>query len=226
MTSIIIVDKTGNISSSKIKENDLEDLYKKAGLKSCKDFKEQTFWTVEVKNKKYGVHLYGKTEGRAGQENKYDFPPPVDNTLFFGKCVLIMKDPKNHLVDLNESSWKSIYEYLFGGFEDIGDEDSEEEEEEDELENVPTTKEGYAKDGFIVDDDDDEDDEDDEDEEEDEEEDEDSASEEYVAPKKTIKTRSTKSKAPPQNVFIMMEEEEEEEDELECTSELSEESYE
>ena len=135
----------------------MEDLYKKAGLKSCKDFKEQTFWTVEVKNKKYGVHLYGKTEGRAGQENKYDFPPPVDNTLFFGKCVLIMKDPKNHLVDLNESSWKSIYEYLFGGFEDIGDEDSEEEEEEDELENVPTTKEGYAKDGFIVDDDEDDD---------------------------------------------------------------------
>ena len=226
MTSIVIIDKGGAISSSKINENDLIHLYKKAGLKTNKDFQEQTFWKVELKNKKYGVHLFGKTEGRAGQENKYDFPPPVDNTLFFGKCVLVMKNQQEHLVDLQETDWKVIYEQLFGGFEDIGDEDSDEEDEEED-EDVPKTKQGYVKDGFIVDDDEeeDDDDEDDDDEEEEEddleEEDDDNSSEIVVKPKRKMKTRS-KQKAP-QNVFIMQEEYEEE---IEYTSELSEESYE
>lgn len=227
MTSIVIIDKGGTISSSKINENDLIHLYKKAGLKTNKDFQEQTFWKVELKNKKYGVHLFGKTEGRAGQENKYDFPPPVDNTLFFGKCVLVMKNQQEHLVDLQEADWKVIYEQLFGGFEDIGDEDSEE-EDEDEDEDVPRTKQGYVKDGFIVDDDEDEEDEEELDEEEDEEdlddEEDDNSSEIVVKPKRKMKTRSSnKKQKTPQNVFIMQEESEEE---IECTSELSEESYE
>lgn len=227
MTSIVIIDKGGTISSSKIDENDLIHLYKKAGLKTNKDFQEQTFWKVELKNKKYGVHLFGKIQGRAGQENKYDFPPPVDNTLFFGKCVLVMKNQQEHLVDLQEADWKVIYEQLFGGFEDIGDEDSEE-EDEDEDEDVPRTKQGYVKDGFIVDDDEDEEDEEELDDEEDEEdlddEEDDNSSEIVVKPKRKMKTRSSnKKQKAPQNVFIMQEESEEE---IECTSELSEESYE
>ena len=39
---------------------------------------------------------------------------------------------------------------MFGGFEDIGDEDSEEEEED--LTGVTLTKSGYMKDSFITDD--------------------------------------------------------------------------
>mgnify|MGYP003339630900 CR=1 FL=1 len=225
MTSIVIIDKGGAISSSKIDENDLIHLYKKAGLKTNKDFQEQTFWKVELKNKKYGVHLFGKTQGRAGQENKYDFPPPVDNTLFFGKCVLVMKNQQEHLVDLQEADWKVIYEQLFGGFEDIGDEDSED-EDEDEDEDVPRTKQGYVKDGFIVDDDEEDEEEldDEEDEEELDDEEDDNSSEIVVKPKRKMKTRSSnKKQKAPQNVFIMQEESEEE---IECTSELSEESYE
>ena len=48
--------------------------------------------------------------------------------------------------------WKRVYEHLFGGFEDLGDES--EEESEDELDSVPPekkTKNGYLKDGFVVD---------------------------------------------------------------------------
>ena len=110
--------------------------------------------------------MYGKKTGRAGQENKYDFPPPVDEILFFGPCVLIGTDPKtNSVVDLEIDDWEEIYEYLFGGFEDIGTEDSSYDEEDiatdDELDAIQKTtgtvikqtKQGYAKDGFIVDDD-------------------------------------------------------------------------
>jgi hypothetical protein len=50
--------------------------------------------------------------------------------------------------------WEKIYEKLFGGFEDISATAVEDDNEEDELENVPKhkkTKNGYLKDGFVVD---------------------------------------------------------------------------
>ena len=55
-------------------------------------------------------------------------------------------------MDLKKPNWKKIYEKLFGGFEDL---DDNEEESEDELKNVPKemkSKDGYLLDGFIVDD--------------------------------------------------------------------------
>ena len=99
----------------------------------------------------YNIHVYGKLVGRANQENKYEFPPPIDNDLFFGSCILVNKIdniPKN----LTSDEWNRIYDHLYGGFEDIDDEDSEESEDEDD--NLPKTKSGYVKDDFIVDDDD------------------------------------------------------------------------
>ena len=95
-----------------------------------------------------------KTAGRANTENKYEFPPPIDNVLFFGSCVLISRDDNNNPKDLTIEQWDKIYDELYGGFEDIGDEDSEEEEEEDDP-NIPKTKSGYAKDDFVEDDDED-----------------------------------------------------------------------
>jgi hypothetical protein len=50
--------------------------------------------------------------------------------------------------------WNKIYEKLFGGFEDLAATAAEDEAEEDELANVPKekkTKQGYLKDGFVVD---------------------------------------------------------------------------
>ena len=63
------------------------------------------------------------------QENKYEFPPPIDSVLFFGGCVLVAKSD-NSIVDLRISSWNKIYETLMGGFEDL---DEEGEDEEDDL---------------------------------------------------------------------------------------------
>ena len=59
---------------------------------------------------------------------------------------------------MHEDEWEKYYEHLFGGFEDLTQNALEDENEEDELENVPDemkTKDGYLKDGFVVDDDDD-----------------------------------------------------------------------
>jgi hypothetical protein len=221
---ILIVEKTGVIKEVSLKTFVEEDLYKKAGFKTAEGFERVHQWTHE----KTTVSLYGKTTGRAGQENKYDFPPPVDNMLFFGSCILVAEEGS-----LKESQWETIYEFLFGGFEDIGDEDSEDDsEDDDDDELIPKTKEGYAKDGFIVDDDEDEEDEEDE-EEEVEEEEEDvppppkkkSASKTEKSEKKGKKGQKTKN-----TVFEKIETlvltPEDETNFLDCTSELEEELYE
>jgi hypothetical protein len=103
--------------------------------------------------------MYGKLDGKANMENKYDFPPPVDKNLYFGSCALVgmIRDDSNNRshINLSVELWNKIYEKLFGGFEDLALTCNEDEEEEDELENIPknmkTKKGGYLKDGFVVD---------------------------------------------------------------------------
>ena len=113
-------------------------------------FKRHTTWNI----KKYGLvlELWARANGRAGQENKYEFPPPVDETtLFFGDCVLVSATQS----PLTCSVWKKAYAHLFGGFDDLEKLADQDDAEFDELEHVPNkkkTKHGYLKDGFIIDD--------------------------------------------------------------------------
>lgn len=160
--AIIIVDKSGTLKCSTMKEYSENDLYKKCGFKKAEGFEKQTQWNVKMNGNKYVISMYAKSDGKAGTENKYDFPPPVDTKLFFGSCALVagkkMEDGNIMLVDLNESLWEQMYEKLFGGFEDLNAMVAQDEDEEDELENIPSSKKtkngGYLKDGFVVDDDD------------------------------------------------------------------------
>jgi hypothetical protein len=199
MPTALIIDKKGSIKEIVLKIFAESDLYKKAGFKSADGFKHAQTWTIDAANKTYNISLYGKTDGRAGQENKYDFPPPVDNTLFFGSCVLVnnLSEDKNTIDSVSKDEWKVLYDHLFGGFEDLGSEDSEESDDEDDEDNgLERTKEGYAKDGFIVEDgvedgiDDDDADEDDEDDDEEESD----ISEEEVRPTKKRKITPPKKK--------------------------------
>jgi len=148
MVNIIIIEKNGNIKQKKVNDFKQTDLYKYGGFKTAKDFEYQTSWKVEL-DKKYEIELYAKKNGRAGQENKYEFPPPVDEELYFGSCILVNKKG-----DLTASEWEDIYNYLYGGFEDLDDDD----DEDDDSVEYEKTKQGYAKDDFIVDDDEEEDD--------------------------------------------------------------------
>jgi hypothetical protein len=219
--SVLIIEKNGDVRPLKIKEYAESDLYKKAGFKSAEGFKLQTSWVVQVEGVEHKVLLFAKSTGKAGSENKYDFPPPVDTTLFFGACVLVgMKAGKP--VDLTVDQWTVFYEFLFGGFEDLGsDEDEADVDTDEEIKAIQknieettgkkvvlqVTKQGYMKDDFIVDDESDE-------------------SEEYVPRKNTKKNTKEPKKSkkveedpalvitsPPENEY------------LDCTSELTYEEY-
>ena len=101
--NVIIVEKTGTLKSLMIKEYKEEELYKKCGFKKPDGFKKHTDWKIKLDGKKYVISVYGKTDGKANMENKYDFPPPIDNTLFFGSCIIIcyvVKDGNNELFSL------------------------------------------------------------------------------------------------------------------------------
>lgn len=169
MTSIIIVEKGGSLKALSVKEYQETELFKKCGFKKADGFLKQTEWTIKMSGSKYIVAVYGKTEGKANGENKYDFPPPIDNVLFFGSCALVsskVDGDTTSICNLTLELWEKMYEKLFGGFEDLAATCAEDEAEIDELENVPKekkTKQGYLKDGFVVDSSDAEDDDDDDD---------------------------------------------------------------
>jgi hypothetical protein len=85
------------------------------------------------------IHLYAKKRGRAGTENKFEFPPPMDTKLLFGKCLLV-----NPTGDLTLDMWKEFYETTMQ-FETIEETESEISEEV-----TGEFSHGYLKDDFVV----------------------------------------------------------------------------
>ena len=157
--TVIIVDKSATLKPLTIKDYKVEELYKKCGFKKAEGFELQTEWSVKIDGQKYVVQMYGKLEGKANMENKYDFPPPIDSKLYFGSCALVAltRDDSNtkYHTNLSIALWDKIYEKLFGGFESLALTEKEDEHDVDELAKVPknklTKKGGYLKDGFVVD---------------------------------------------------------------------------
>ena len=154
--TFLIVEKTGSLKEVSVKSINKDEIYKKCGFRKPDGFECRTTWkNVKVGNQNYSVQLWARDDGKADTENKYDFPPPVDNTLYFGNCALVQVLNNNHdsFTSLSKDLWLKIYEALFGGFEDIGDENDD--DEPDELDaikkDMKTKKTGYLKDGFVVD---------------------------------------------------------------------------
>ena len=72
--------------------------------------------------------IYGCENGNAGEENKYDLPPPIDCELYFNDLYII-KFSNEKIQNLNMEEYNNFYNDCFGGFEDIQSTDNEEEDE-------------------------------------------------------------------------------------------------
>jgi len=171
-TKIVIVSKTGSLTETIVETNKETTLSELTTIlsKKCANKKSDGFscyHTYKYKNKKKGakgakgvpsyiyIDVWCKTDGRAGQENKYELPPPIDEIIFFGNIALVARVDTQSACDLSIELWNKIYEKLFGGFEDLAATAKDDENEIDELAFVPASKKtanGYLKDGFIVDD--------------------------------------------------------------------------
>ena len=154
MVKIILVNKNASLTEKSVKNFDLSTLYKKCSLKSEANFEKRHTWNVDG----CFYSVYAKDNGRSNSENKYDLPPPVDEELYFNTMAIIKhmeQEATNVTVaDLIISEWDKVYEKLFGGFEDL-DHSEELSEDDEEISESEKTKEGYHKDGFVVDDDED-----------------------------------------------------------------------
>ena len=220
MVKILVIQKTGELKNTNLNSVEVSSLYKKAGFRNDNHFAWRASWPV---GNKY-ITLYAKNNGRESTINKYDLPPPVYKELYYGSMLCIMHDhmdigSSTQIFDLTVDEWEKCYAKLFGGFEELGEEDSYSSEEE-----IPEhlkTKEGYSKEGGFVVDSDDEDDGDYIPEEEEEDDDDKSVEEETLEDVESADSDETDE-----------EEEEEDSDELEyesgedeAGSELSEEDY-
>lgn len=76
------------------------------------------------------LQLWGWRDGKAGTENKHELPPPHDEVLLFGDAVIVMMVAGGGAADFTAESWATFYDTAFGGFEDIGDKDSESDDED------------------------------------------------------------------------------------------------
>jgi hypothetical protein len=146
----ILVEKSGECVGKTSKNGlGVEELYKKCGFKKVDGFNEVGRWHLDDG---LDIVVYGRSDGKAGGENKFEFPQPIDKQLFFGNMAIVAMMNGTH-VDLDVNHWGEIYSELMGGFEDIGSEDSEEEEEEEEeIPEEDQTADGYLKDDFVVED--------------------------------------------------------------------------
>jgi hypothetical protein len=144
----VLIDKSGECVGKTSKNGlGVDELYKKCGFKKVDGFNEVVRWELDDGLE---IVVYGRVDGKAGSENKFEYPPPIDKQLFFGNMAAVAMLNSVH-VDLDVNHWGEIYSELMGGFEDIGSEDSEEEEEDD----IPVedrTSHGYMKDDFVVED--------------------------------------------------------------------------
>lgn len=179
MPYVVLIDKTGEVSDSLIKNFNEEELYKKVGLKNPKHFEcvGKECWKMTYDKQPFVLSVYGKTDGRESTINKFEFPPPLDvlptsKPHIYGTVVIVNRDEKGNVQDIRSKQWLAIYEQLLGGIDDL---DEESDEESDEETPVNPDKNGYEKDGFIVSDDEEEeeDDEDDDEDEDDDDEDDD-----------------------------------------------------
>lgn len=131
--------------------------------------KEQPDQIISYLAKHVTYHVLGYSAGKAGTENKHELPPPHDNLLFFGDCILVAsKDPESYAlpVSITPDDYETFYTKAFGGFEDLDESDEEEDYEEvDAADDAAGPEEGKEFDD--VDAEEEEDEEDDEDDEED-----------------------------------------------------------
>ena len=149
---IVVISKGGEVQEARVTDGEAATLARKCGFKNASGFSKQASWPASGEANTM-VELWARSKGRAGSENKYDFPPPVDSSLFFGSCCIVGRAQHSATIeDLSAETWARTYEKLFGGFENLSDEEDPSSDELEEVDPEMKTKcGGYLRDGFVTD---------------------------------------------------------------------------
>jgi hypothetical protein len=140
---IITINKLGELGEYNSKNMNNSNLYKICNYRNDNNFELLCSWNDEYE-------LYGKKVGRSGNENMYEFPPPIDKELYFGTlCIVKKNDTQENQSQFSIKEWKHFYNKQMGGFEDL--ELNEENSVDSVYSDEEYTDEGYVKDSFVVD---------------------------------------------------------------------------
>jgi len=101
---ILTINKSGEIIQKNIKTYD--NLYSICNYRNNNNFELLHVWDNEI-------HLYGKTSGRAGYENNYEFPYPLEKEQFYGTLCIIKKKNEAY-VPITLSEWTQFYNKKMG----------------------------------------------------------------------------------------------------------------
>ena len=150
---IILIERNSDIKETSTKNKlDMKELYKKCKFRNANDFDKRATWSFDGSY----ISIYAKDSGKSKTENKTELPPPIDTPLYFGSILVLRHSEEEitetNVIDMTKDIWDNFYEKSMGGSESLGDEDSYSEEEIHPEEDL--TKDGYLKDGFVVDDED------------------------------------------------------------------------
>ena len=152
---IIVVTRKGQLKEKSLEPKNTEN------YALAHEWKQKL--TPTGKTMKVCVYINQNENDDDDNVNLFDFPPPIDTALLYGRILLIaFTEEGNGYIgtDLDKALWKKFNRKLFGGFESLKRTMMTDEEEDDELAVVPShqkTRQGYLKDGFVVDDDEDDD---------------------------------------------------------------------
>ena len=116
------IDSSININNLEL--DNIKSLFKKTGTKNF-----ERHCDYDMGN--YVISIFGWKSGKSGTENKTELPPPEDIDLYFGDILVIKTSNLNNKYDNRKIEPLSIDEYkefinkAFGGFESLGDSDTE-----------------------------------------------------------------------------------------------------
>ena len=116
----VLLAKNGGMSIVNLPEKS-EDYYKTCNLKKADGFNNLHVYKVGRKK----VELWGRTHGPERSISKWELPPPLDTSFAYGSQLVVVTNSNGKRVSVTLEEWKRIYEKMFGGFHDLGGNDSE-----------------------------------------------------------------------------------------------------
>ena len=105
MVKAVIIDKNSNKKESAL-NFDYAEFYKKCNYRNNNNFDVRHTWEFKEGSETYYITVFAKDNGRAGSENKYDLPPPIDSNLYYGTLMLVKTFNKNSFETLPQKEKK------------------------------------------------------------------------------------------------------------------------
>jgi len=109
MLKATLIDKTDELKTIEINVDDIETYTINKGYGKISQLHIWKYENLEV-------IIYGWENGHRKNINKHELPSPLDNNLFYGDLVVLLKENEEY-DDFPKEDYNEFYEYMFGGFD-------------------------------------------------------------------------------------------------------------